>query len=479
MDIWKRKFFLSAFRVFDQLILCLAFLLAASIESATIQSLTFDQFLEMRLKVGNFILFFGMLIIWHSIFTGFRLYHSRRLDSKKSEIKDLLKASLAATLVLVVFSYLFNITMVNPLFIAVFLPAAGAALIASRLVFRFVLKKIRLHGRNQRFLLIAGTNARAIKIAQTIHSKPALGYILLGFVDEDWQGIEAVKTSGFETVSDFKHLKSYLREHVVDEVIIALPLKSMYTQAAKVLAYCEEQGVIIRHHVDMFPVKTARPHRNYLDDIPVITHYPSTVPGMQLAAKRSLDVVLSLLLLIGLSPFLALVSLLIRLDSKGPAFYVQERVGLNTRRFKLYKFRTMTDGAEAKQEELECFNEACGPVFKIKNDPRITRLGRFLRKTSIDELPQLFNVLKGDMSLVGPRPLPVRDFNGFSEDWQRRRFSVRPGITCLWQVNGRSNTSFEHWMKLDMKYIDTWSFQLDLKILLLTIPAVLRGSGAV
>ena len=154
-------------------------------------------------------------------------------------------------------------------------------------------------------------------------------------------------------------------------------------------------------------------------------------------------------------------------------------MGLNKRRFKLYKFRTMTDGAEARQEELECFNEACGPVFKIKNDPRITRLGRFLRKTSIDELPQLFNVLKGDMSLVGPRPLPVRDYNGFSEDWQRRRFSVRPGITCLWQVNGRSNTSFEHWMELDMKYIDTWSFQLDLKILLLTIPAVLRGSGAV
>ena len=266
------------------------------------------------------------------------------------------------------------------------------------------MKKIRLHGRNQRYLLIAGTNARAIKIAKTIHSKPGLGYILLGFVDEDWQGIEAVKTNGFETVSDFKHLKSYLREHVVDEVIIALPLKSMYTQAAKVLAYCEEQGVIIRHHVDMFPVKIARPQRDYLDDIPVITHYPSTVPGMQLAAKRSLDVILSLCMLIGLLPFFALIGLLVKLDSRGPAFYAQERVGLNTRRFKLYKFRTMTDGAEAKQEELECFNEACGPVFKIKNDPRITRLGRFLRKTSIDELPQLFNVLKGDMSLVGPRP---------------------------------------------------------------------------
>jgi len=479
MDIWKRKFFLSAFRIFDQVILCLAFLFAASIESATIQSLTFDQFLEMRLKVGNFILFFGLLAIWHSIFTGFRLYHSRRLGTRRSEIKDLLKATLAATLVLVVFSYLFNITMVSPLFIAVFLPAAATALIASRFVFRFVLRKIRLYGRNQRFLLIAGTNPKAIEIANTIRSKPALGYVLLGFVDQDWQGIDAVRKNGFKTVSDFKHLKSFLREHVVDEVIIALPLKSLYTEASQVLTCCEEQGIIIRHHVGMFPVNTARPKGDYLDDIPVITHYPSTVPSMQLATKRTLDVLLSLCTLIGLSPFFALVSLLIKLDSKGPVYYVQERVGLNKRRFKMYKLRTMVNGAEARQEELECCNEACGPVFKIKNDLRITRLERFLRKTSIDELPQLFNVLKGDMSLVGPRPLPVRDFNGFSEDWQRRRFSVRPGITCLWQVNGRSYTSFEHWMELDMKYIDTWSFQLDLKILLLTIPAVLRGSGAV
>jgi exopolysaccharide biosynthesis polyprenyl glycosylphosphotransferase len=479
LDIWRRKLFLSAFRVFDQVILSLAFLLAASIESTTIRSLTFDQFLEMRFKVGNFILFFGLLIIWHFILTGFRLYHSRRLDSRRSEIKDLLKACLAATSVLVVFAYAFTITMVTPLFIAVFLTTSSTVLTASRFVFRFVLKKIRLHGRNQRFLLIAGTNARAIKIAQTISARPELGYIVLGFVDEYWQEIEAVKANGFEIVSDFKHLKKYLRDHVVDEVILALPLKSMYTQAAKMLTVCEEQGIIIRHHVDMFPTKIARPQRTYLDDIPVITHSPSTVPGVQLGVKRSLDVIVSLCMLIGLLPFFALIGLLVKLDSKGPAFYVQERVGFNKRRLKLYKFRTMTDGAEAKQAELECFNEACGPVFKIKNDPRITRLGRILRKTSIDELPQLFNVLKGDMSLVGPRPLPVRDYKGFNEDWQRRRFSVRPGITCLWQVNGRSNVSFEEWMELDMKYIDTWSLKLDLKILLLTIPVVLRGSGAV
>ena len=171
-------------------------------------------------------------------------------------------------------------------------------------------------------------------------------------------------------------------------------------------------------------------------------------------------------------------TLLIKLTSPGPVLFVQERVGLGKRSFRLYKFRTMMQGAEKKLAELEHLNEMSGPVFKIKNDPRITKIGHFLRKTSIDELPQLINVLKGDMSLVGPRPLPVRDYNGFEQDWQRRRFSVRPGITCLWQVNGRSNVSFDKWMKLDMEYIDNWSLLLDFKILILTIPAVFRGSGA-
>jgi lipopolysaccharide/colanic/teichoic acid biosynthesis glycosyltransferase len=169
---------------------------------------------------------------------------------------------------------------------------------------------------------------------------------------------------------------------------------------------------------------------------------------------------------------------LIKLDSTGQVFFVQDRVGLNKRRFQMFKFRTMVGDAAEKQSELECLNEADGPVFKIKNDPRITRLGKYLRKTSIDELPQLLNVLKGDMSLVGPRPLPIRDYQGFDEDWVRRRFSVRPGITCLWQVNGRSSLSFKEWMELDLHYIDHWSFWLDVKLIAKTIPAVLRGAGA-
>jgi exopolysaccharide biosynthesis polyprenyl glycosylphosphotransferase len=194
--------------------------------------------------------------------------------------------------------------------------------------------------------------------------------------------------------------------------------------------------------------------------------------------KRVLDFIVSLTLIVFLSPLFLITALLIKLTSRGPVFFLQNRLGLNKRRFRIFKFRTMVPDAEKKMKEIEHLNEVSGPVFKIKNDPRITAIGKFLRKTSIDELPQLFNVLSGDMSLVGPRPLPVRDYEGFNEDWQRRRFSVRPGITCIWQVGGRSSVSFEKWMELDLQYIDKWSLWLDFQILLRTIPAVLKGSGA-
>jgi lipopolysaccharide/colanic/teichoic acid biosynthesis glycosyltransferase len=176
---------------------------------------------------------------------------------------------------------------------------------------------------------------------------------------------------------------------------------------------------------------------------------------------------------------MGIIAAAVKLDSPGPVFFGQERVGLGKRRFRMLKFRTMVDGSDRLQAQLEHLNEAQGPVFKIANDPRITRVGRILRRTSLDEIPQLLQVIKGDMSLVGPRPLPLRDVNLFDQGIQRRRFSVRPGLTCLWQISGRSNLEFSKWLELDLLYIENWSLSLDMKILLRTIPAVLRGSGAV
>jgi exopolysaccharide biosynthesis polyprenyl glycosylphosphotransferase len=194
--------------------------------------------------------------------------------------------------------------------------------------------------------------------------------------------------------------------------------------------------------------------------------------------KRIFDCVLSGFLLVVLAPVFLVVAVLVKCTSPGSVLFRQTRVGLNKRQFQIYKFRTMIANAEQIQDELLPLNEMAGPVFKITNDPRVTPLGRILRKTSIDELPQLFNVLKGEMSLVGPRAMSLRDYQLFDQDWQRRRFSVKPGITCLWQINGRSSIPFEKWMELDMQYIDKWSLWLDFKILAQTVPAVWRGTGA-
>jgi exopolysaccharide biosynthesis polyprenyl glycosylphosphotransferase len=194
--------------------------------------------------------------------------------------------------------------------------------------------------------------------------------------------------------------------------------------------------------------------------------------------KRCIDLLGALFGLILLKPLFLVVAILIKATSKGPVFFRQERYGLGKRIFRIYKFRTMVENAEAAQAALEHMNENSGPVFKIFKDPRITKIGGILRRTSIDELPQLFNVLVGEMSLVGPRPLNLRDVGRFSEAWLMRRFSVKPGLTCLWQISGRSNISFDRWIELDLHYIDHWSLEMDIKILARTIPVVLKGTGA-
>jgi exopolysaccharide biosynthesis polyprenyl glycosylphosphotransferase len=273
-------------------------------------------------------------------------------------------------------------------------------------------------------------------------------------------------------------LKAMIDAEPVDEVFISLPRDKYGPMVDTIVQLCEEQGIIVRVQPEMFNLKVAKLHVDMLDGMPLVTIRSGPQDGWQLVLKQLIDVCGSAMLLLAASPLLLIVALLIKLDSPGPVFFRQERVGLHKRRFQLLKFRTMVDGADRQQPLLEHLNEADGPVFKIKDDPRMTRLGRFLRRFSIDELPQLFNVLKGEMSLVGPRPLPVRDVERIAVQWHKRRLSMKPGVTCLWQVNGRSDVGFEHWVQMDLEYIDTWTLGLDLKILLRTIPTVLKGAGA-
>jgi len=327
-------------------------------------------------------------------------------------------------------------------------------------------------------MLILGTNLRAIEFARRISENPERGYRLLGFVDDDWPGMIVLKKTRFQVVSDYAGLAEYLRRNVVDEVAIYLPFGSFYRHSSEVASLCQLHGITMRFNSDIFGLKTSSWRSEEFEDDQYITTYTGPSELWPRTAKRILDITVASCTLLLLSPIMAAVAIAIKLTSPGPILFLQDRIGVNKRRFKIFKFRTMVPNAEKLMTVLEKQNEVTGPVFKIRNDSRITPIGKFLRRSSIDELPQLFNVLKGDMSLVGPRPLPERDYEGFNEDWQRRRFSVKPGITCLWQVNGRSKISFDQWMLLDLQYMDEWSLWLDLKILAKTIPAVFRGTGA-
>jgi exopolysaccharide biosynthesis polyprenyl glycosylphosphotransferase len=440
--------------------------------------ISLSEYAGMRIKLSNFVIFVLALLLCHSVFSMYGLYRSRRLSTRFQEATDCLKATTLCTLVFLVVSVFFHIRMITPQFLLVFWLVLSATMVLTRVLLRVWLAEVRKHGRNLRYLLILGTNPRAIEFAHKIEDAPQRGYQILGFVDEEWHGTQEFLTTGYKNVSDFAGLAEYLRRNVVDEVAIYLPLRSFHEHASQVAALCEQHGISMRFATDIFGLRTARSRAEYFEGDYHVSAYTGVRDEWPLVVKRTIDIAISFTLLVLLAPLFAVVAIAIKMTSKGPVFFKQERLGLNKRRFFIYKFRTMVPDAEKLIAALEDKNEVSGPVFKIKDDPRITGIGKFLRRTSIDELPQLINILKGEMSLVGPRPLPKRDYDGFSEDWQRRRFSVRPGITCLWQVNGRSSIPFEQWMRLDLQYMDEWSLWLDLKILARTIPAVLRGSGA-
>ena len=478
MNQANRRILLNCLKLYDLVFLSAAYGLATLLALDARSVVSFTKFFSLRIRLSNCLIFAGMLLAWHTILSLCGLYKARRLSSRLEEMIAEWKATTLATVLLLLVAVWFSIRMVTPPFLALFWGISSVGTVSSRWALRSLLGRVRRGGHNLRYILIIGTNRRAVEFARRISTTPELGYRNLGFVDVEWPGIENFRNSGLRIVSDRGGLPEFLRNNVVDEVAIYMPLRSHYEDAARVAALCEQHGITVRFDSDIFGLKATQTWDEEIEHEQAVLTGVGRHDDSSLIIKRLLDIVGSLALLGVLAPLLALVALLIKLTSKGPVFFRQERVGLNKRRFQIYKFRTMVPDAQQRLAQLEKFNEVSGPVFKIKNDPRITPIGIWLRRASIDELPQLLNVLKGDMSLVGPRPLPVRDYQGFSEDWQRRRFCVRPGITCLWQVQGRSSVGFEQWMKLDMQYLDEWSLWLDLKIMARTIPAVLKGSGA-
>ena len=478
MGASRRRLLLKVWKLLDLWIMSSMFVLAAVTGLHGGGGVSLADFLSMRIKVENFFLFVGLLVVWHIVFVFLGVYQSQRWVSRQEELTRVFGATSAGAFCLGLLSLPFRIRMVTPSYLLVFWLLTTAAVVASRLALRFMLESLRRRGRNIRYVLVVGTNSRAIEFAQRIESKAVSGYKVIGFVDEPWSGLAEFQKGPYRLACDIRDLASFLRKTVVDDVVIGLPLRSYYERASAVAALCELQGIVVRFLPGLFNLNLARPRAEEFGDDTVITVSTAQGGGWPAVLKRVLDIALSVLLLPFLVPLFLVVAILIKLTSEGPVFFTQDRLGLNKRRFRIYKFRTMVADAAQQQAAVEHLNEQQGPVFKIHADPRITHVGRLLRKSSIDELPQLLNVVKGEMSLVGPRPLPVRDYEGFDQDWQRRRFSVRPGITCLWQISGRSSIEFDKWMELDVRYIDEWSLWLDFRILAGTIAAVLKGTGA-
>jgi len=466
-------------KLFDVVLVTLTFGLSTVLMVHAERTVSLAQFLSMRTKVSDFLIFGLTLFLCHLVCCICGIYGPMRIADHVAKAGDLVRATTLCTLCLLAVSCAFSIQMITPRFLALFWALSTAVLYTARETFHWLVGYIRFHGRDLRYVLILGTNVRAAEFARRVLASRERGYRLLGFVDDEWPGITEFKKTDFQVVSDYAGLAEFLRRNVVDEVAMYLPFGSFYNRYLEVAGICEQHGIVMRFHADIFRLKTARWRGEMVEGDHYISTYREGSEGTAQAMKRGFDVAVASLLLLLLLPVLLSVAIAVKLSSRGPIFFLQDRIGLNKRRFKIWKFRTMVPGAEKLMATVEARNEATGPVFKMKNDPRVTPVGRWLRRTSLDELPQLFNVLMGDMSLVGPRPLPVRDYEGFNQDWQRRRFSIKPGITCLWQVNGRSGISFDQWMRLDLQYLDEWSLWLDLKILAKTVPAVLKGAGAV
>jgi len=369
------------------------------------------------------------------------------------------------------------------LFFAVF---SCLLLLTEKIGLRVTSRYVRLHGFNYRTVLIAGTGPAALAIADSIHTHRFWGFRILGFVSNGANGngnghgnghgaLEA-EIAPYRILGEIDDIPRIVESNVVDDVIFAVHRRDL-DRLEDLFLSLQEQGIRTRFAMDLFPHTRARVQLEELDGIPLLSFATTPTSQIQLMAKRAVDVTLAALLLLLGAPVVLMVALLIKLTSGGNILFRQTRCGLNGRFFTLYKFRTMVEGAEDRRLELLHLNEMNGPVFKLRSDPRVTFLGRFLRRFSLDELPQLWNVLRGDMSLVGPRP-PIPEEVAKYQRWQRRRLAMKPGLTCLWQISGRNDLDFDRWMQLDLEYIDSWTPMLDFKILLKTIPAVLSGKGA-
>lgn len=395
----------------------------------------------------------------------------------RTDIKQTLKEESLIGLVFLAACFLFGwppSSFDASLFVIANLVAQGTVtILLKELVFDEPEAKLVWPDHKVKSVIIVGTGKTALELADSIIDHSELATQVTGFVDFEREGLWRYRD--IPLIGHPDRIKSIIGAEQVDLLLISLGPEQQ-TQTQELFKSAETMGVPVGLAYDWYQTDIARPQNDKIGQLPLVIYHSAPEERVMLTIKTALDRLLAATGLLCLSPLMALTSLLIKAESNGPIFFKQIRLGLNGQMFKIYKFRTMCDDAEKQKESLSDLNEMSGPVFKIKSDPRITRMGRYLRKFSIDELPQLINVVRGEMSLVGPRPPLPKEVAGM-KPWQRRKLSVKPGVTCTWQVSGRNSIDFEEWMRLDLDYIDNWSLWGDIKLIARTIPAVLKGSG--
>jgi exopolysaccharide biosynthesis polyprenyl glycosylphosphotransferase len=414
------------------------------------------------------------LAAWVAIGLWLEVYEKLDIGNPRVILRDAARQCSYGVLCLIVFEYVFRLDL-SRFFLVLFSVYAWVLLLLFRLMAGRVVGVIRREFAAPHYVMVVGTGARAVHLARGLEQSSEYGVRLRGFLSEGPVAPPEIQLRASYKVLPIADLQSILRQHVVDEVIFAVGSESL-AELEEVFLMCDEEGVRTRVAVDFFPHVNSTVSLERFRETPLLTFSAAPYDEIRLLLKRMTDIAIAAAGLVVLAPWMGAIAILIRLTSPGPAIFRQVRCGLNGRLFLFYKFRSMVENAEELKKDLEHLNVR-ETVFKIPRDPRLTGIGRFLRKFSIDEWPQLWNVLRGDMSLVGPRPAVPGEVEQYKR-WQRRRLRMRPGLTCLWAISGRDNVDFETWMKLDMQYIDNWSLALDWKILLRTIPRVLIGHGA-
>jgi exopolysaccharide biosynthesis polyprenyl glycosylphosphotransferase len=416
-----------------------------------------------------------ILPLWGLLLYGAGFYRSHRTLPLGEEIWAAMRVSFGGTAILSLLIYGLRLDFVSRWFLVVFAVVNFAFLASEKVGLRLVSRAVRARGFNFRTVLLVGTGRKAVQLGEFLEAHPHWGFRVIGYLDDD-NGGQIRRASRWTCIGKTTDLETVLMGQVVDELIFVIE-KGKLHEYEEALLVAERHGVRAHVSLDIFPHVLARPVLEEMDGVPLLSFTTTPSNPLQLVLKRTLDLTAAFTLSAVTLPIQLLAALAIKVSSPGPVLFRQVRCGLNGRHFTLWKFRTMHAGAEERLPEISHLNEMSGPVFKAKKDPRLTGVGRLLRRLSIDELPQLWNVILGHMSLVGPRP-PLPEEVARYEPWQRRRLSMKPGLTCLWQISGRSELDFDRWMELDLKYIDTWSPMLDVKILLKTVPAVLSGRGA-